>query len=394
MLLIYPFFTEDYTLALENARWIAELGTVEAHQCLIVHDKLIAPEDAQAIEDALKPAFTKVARMPLRETMPGIRGMNLLFRRAARQIAHIKAGPFLWLNPDAIPIRRGWLDAIEAAYKMLPRGKVFLGHHLQGAIPFMGQIGVYPQDCEVHAPGLVGADQNPFFVNGAPGVVPKMGHTDLIVDSRDEPFTCDGSSLGATIASAKAVLWHGSNGCKSGDWIPLLRHKALRTELMEALPIIAVPAQSHQETGPQRFAVPQDPIRQDRAASLAASRAGSEGFNEPDVEIAPVIPRVKPPTVNPVVRHDEDPFPITPEIARAGAAVGAQMSKLFPPPKGIPDPNAVFVEPMTLAALPVSELAKELAKRRAVSNDGKLEVNKALREAGFTLAGQSPKKSK
>lgn len=365
MLLIYPFCAEDYALALENARWIAELGTVEAHQCLIVHDKLIAPEDAQAIEDALKPAFAKVARMPLRETLPGIRGMNLLFRRAARQIAHIKAGPFLWLNPDAIPIRRGWLDAIEAAYKMLPRGKVFLGHHLQGAIPFMGQIGVYPQDCEVHAPGLVGADQNPFFINGAPGVVPKMGHTDLIVDSRDEPLSFDGEEVMATPVTLRAALWHGSADCKSGELLSALKG----FPALEALQILAVPAQSHQETGPQRFSVPQDPITQDRAAILAASRAGSEGFNEPDVEITPVIPRVKPPTVNPVA---------TPEIKTAGSLIDVTRGKL-----------AERAE--NLESLPVSALAAELAKRRAVSNDGKLEVNKALREAGFTLAGQSPK---
>lgn len=364
MLLIYPFCTEDYSLALENARWIAELGTVEAHQCLIVHDKLIAPEDAQAIEYALKPAFAKVARMPLRETLPGIRGMNLLFRRAARQIAHIKAGPFLWMNPDAIPIRRGWLDAIEAAYKMLPRGKVFLGHHLQGAIPFMGQIGVYPQDCEVHAPGLVGADQNPFFVNGAPGVVPKMGHTDLIKDDREDP---------TKETAASAVLWHGSVSCKTGDLIHALRSSFI-TDLAP-LPIVAIPAKQEPETTPQRFAVPQDPITQDRAASLAASRAGSEGFNEPDVEIAPVIPRVKPPTVNPVAVTQNS---VAADITEAG--------------KRIISERLQAVEKMVaIESLPVAALAAELAKRRGASNDGKLEVNKALREAGFTLAGQSPK---
>lgn len=367
MLICYPFCAEDYSLALENARWIAELGTVEAHQILIVHDKLIAPEDAQAIEDILKPAFRRVARMPLRETLPGIRGMNLLFRRAARQIAHTQAGPFLWMNPDAIPIRKGWLDAIEAAYRMLPRGKVFLGHHLQGTIPFMSQIGVYPQDCEVHAPGLVGADQNPFFVNGAPGVVPKMGHTDLIVDDREEP-------------KVKAVIWHGGEPCKSGGLITSLRFGD--PALLEPLPIVAAPPQSAQEPTQQRFAVPTDPITHDRTASLAASRAGSEGFNEPDVEIAPVIPRVKPPTVNPVAIRDEMPEMTVQEKAKAVELKG-KLEKIFPK----------LAEP-SLASLSASALAAELAKRRTNSADGRAEVNKALREAGFVLIGRAPGKGK
>lgn len=356
MLVVFPFCLADYPLALENARWIAELGTVEAHQALIVHDKLVAPEDAQAIEDILKPAFRRVARMPLRESLPYIRGMNLLFRRTARQIAATNAGPFLWLNPDAIPIRKGWLDAIEAAYRMLPKGKVFLGHHLQGAIPFMGQIGVYPQDCEVHAPGLVGADQNPFFVNGAPGVVPKMAHTDLIVDSRDEPDS---------VTEAQTVIWHGSPKCKSGELIELLRYGGA----LEPLPIVAVPVQSAPEVTPQRFSVPTDPITHDRTASLAASRAGADGFNEPDVEIAPVIPRVKPPTVNPVAT-----VPI----------VTQNSARTIEPKEWMPDPK------QSIESFSDSALAAELAKRKAESNDGKLAVNKALREAGFVLMGRSP----
>lgn len=367
--IVYPFCLADYPLAIENARWIAELGTVEAHQCLVVHDKLVPMEDGQAIVDTLKPAFRKVAHMPLRETLHGIRGMNLLFRRTARQIAATNAGPFLWLNPDAIPIRKGWLDAIEAAYRMLPKGKTFLGHHLQGAIPFMGQIGVYPQDCEVHAPGLVGADQNPFFVNGAPGVVPKMGHTDLIKDQRDEPNT---------EGDVSTAILHGTTGCKSGEVI-----KALRSfPMMDALPIVAVPAQSAQETGPQRFSVPTDPITQDRAASQAISRAGSEGFAEPDVEVAPVIPRVKPPTVNPVALNREgNGIEMTPEIAKAGIAVAGKMREIFGEPKSFP-----------VESLSVSALAAELAKRKAASVEAKAEVNKALRDAGFRLAGTQPKK--
>lgn len=390
MLVILPFHSGDQQEAATLAHWIADLGTVQNHQCLIIHDKLADPDAAREIQSTLQGAFRHVVLMPLRESAPGIKGENLIFRRALRQVQASSAGPFLWLNPDAIPLREGWMDAIEAGWKLLPRGKHFLGCHLPGSTPHMAAVGVYPQDAEVHAPNLVMADANPFALNAAPQVVPKMAHTDLIVDARQGPFGDDGGAL-----QSNAVIWHGFSGCKDGSLIDLLR--ILDREKLAALPIseAANPVNENVTNG-SKFAVPAKPLplKEDRSAQKAISRAGSEGIPAEEIDTSPQVPAVKPPTVTPV--KAKSTVAVAGQAATAVALSSAARNVEAATPK-LPDAKPNPEQPKVLAenlctmitAENVDAFAAALAGYRDKDAAAKVQVLAALREHGFHIAGKS-----
>jgi hypothetical protein len=406
MLVIYPFHAADQDRALQTANWIHQLGTVEKHQLLLVHDRFTDPETGKEIETTLKGAFRHVVRMPLREGAPGVKGMNLLFRRAVRQVAASEAGPFLWMNPDSIPLREGWLDAIEVAYRMLPKGKKFLGCYQTDSVPRMAAVGVYPQDCEVHAPNLVMADANPFHFNAAPQVVPKMAHTDLIVDSFNP-------AIGNFPDSA--VLWHGSDDCKDGSLIEDLE-ALLPAGFLTPLPIVE-PKQEPEKTGAEKFAVPESPITRDNASRQAISKAGSEGIPSDEVDTGTQVSGIKPPTVTPI-RATPDPRQSPAEIKGLGHKIWPDVKvnhhqaqpprPLQPMPKPIhPEIARGIVEQadegeralspqkeklgIALGEAGPAALVKLLAAARDHSPADKAAVLAALREAGFPISGKKAK---
>lgn len=371
MLVIYPFHAGDQENALLNAQWIAHLGSVEKHQCLLVHDRFTDPQIASEVKAALSTAFRRVVQMPLREGAPGIKGTNLLFRRAVRQVAASSAGPFLWMNPDLIPLREGWLDAIEVAYQMLPRGKRFLGCYCTDSVPRMAAVGVYPQDCEEHAPNLVMADANPFHLNAAPQIVPQMAHTELIVDTYAP--VCG-------VMPPGAVLWHGSDDCRNGELIGWLKTQADTS----ALPLVEPRSDTANPQGNEKFAVPMDPITQDRAARAAISKAGSEGIPSDEMDTGAQPSGIKPPTVTPIraTPDPRPPRPLAPMPPRAEAPTVDEMNRESMERRELKHGRA--------AELP-SHLTQQLAAIRDCSPADKAAVLAALREAGFPISGKKAK---
>lgn len=307
MLTVMCFHSGDESLALANAEWMRDLGGLEKHQCLLVHDGTVTPALADRIEKTLAEAFRNVARMPLlRERAPGKgwQAENWLMQRVLKQVQHVNAGAFLWNHPDSIPLRKGWLDALEAAYALLPRGKSFLGVYRDGSPPHMGPIGIWPQNCDHIAPLIMFSDRTPFYVNAAPKVVPAMAETTLI---HDGPLTVfekgwhAREDQDAPLLPPATVLWHGSPDCKDGSLIDQLRQ--LPQDRVAPLTIKPItPAQNGQPPR-EHFEVPRVAKPVDQAAKSAAAHAGKgkvDDFN-PEQEQQWVNPGVKPPVVNPVI---------------------------------------------------------------------------------------------
>jgi FkbM family methyltransferase len=155
MLVIYPFSVVDEQLALKNAQWIAELGEYKSHDVFILSDRRC---NQQIMEDVVK-TLGKVFRLAKhRLTSSDVdgwpEGANQMFSLAATLIQHTREWPcFFWLEPDAIPISPGWLDALEAEYK-------------RGGKPFMGErvdLGAKRPDVPIHMSG-VGIYQNPIYL--------------------------------------------------------------------------------------------------------------------------------------------------------------------------------------------------------------------------------------
>lgn len=287
MLVVLAYNASDKDRAIRLAEWIAELGTVKTHQCLVIHSKQTDPE---GILPALQSAFRHVVVMvPPDDAQGNIAGKNLLFKRALRQIQASNAGPFLWLEPDALPMRPGWLDALQTSWIMRPRGKHFVGCMMQnGWGTYMHACGMYDQACDGYASNLVFAQKNPFDANGGPQTVRFLAVTPLINCSPNLP------------ATEAVALWHpvGEGSDEKVDaMLNNLREQHRKTPL-PTLPHTDPDAFLHKPPEvKERFKVPQKMDGPDRSLERAMAGAGSEHLQgEPDTIMEPVK-AAKPPVI-------------------------------------------------------------------------------------------------
>lgn len=150
MICVIPFCYKDVHLALENLRWICELGGCPNHDCLLVADAGTQWGDCLEALTLANEAFRKAQIITTPQPVDDwIRGANALFKEAAIW-AQTHGTPWFFLEPDAIPLKPGWLDQIDKAYSEC--GTLFMGplvkHQTAGyPSPYLEGISCYPPDC-------------------------------------------------------------------------------------------------------------------------------------------------------------------------------------------------------------------------------------------------------
>ncbi len=187
MLVVIAFHSGDKNQTIKLAQWIKELesGSPKAHRCLLVVAK---DTSADGIIEPLQDVFTKVEVVFPREDIHGWpQGPNSMFDCTLRLIEYAYKCPFLWLEPDAIPLRAGWLNEIEQAY--IECKKPFMGDYVDvqrehpEAINHMSGIAVYPANPSSLAPKLFSNINYAWDIVAARQVVPLMQRTPLIQHS-------------------------------------------------------------------------------------------------------------------------------------------------------------------------------------------------------------------
>ena len=256
MIATYPFCTRDEDQALKNAIWINELGGCKGHEVVVCYDARCSREKVEAIGLELLKAFGKVYRLPAPFEMDGWpQGANYLFKLCATWLQHrTQYGYYLWLEPDAIPVSPGWMDALEAEY-------------LRGKKPFMGErvdLGEKRPDVPIHMSGI-GIYQNPIYMLAGEAyrahdvawdiaakdqIIPNAYWTKLI-----QHYWKHGTFTHAMEVRPETVIFHSS---KDGSLIDILRGKAapvLNQNSVETEPTSGSP--SREEIG----TLPAQPIR-------------------------------------------------------------------------------------------------------------------------------------
>lgn len=142
MLVVLPFCAADRAATLNLAAWIGELGGCHNHDMLLIHGHDTTP-------DGVKEAFEKVFRSvkvtsPVDDVRGWPQGPNSMFSAAVWYVFQFLKVPFLWMEPDAIPLVRDWIDRIEAEYK--EKGKAFMGWRVDEpyVCVHMSGVAVYP----------------------------------------------------------------------------------------------------------------------------------------------------------------------------------------------------------------------------------------------------------
>ena len=224
MLIIFPFSVVDQELALKNARWIAELGEYKSHDIFILSDQRCDPEINRQVVETFSPVFRLTKHRLTKVDIDGWpQGANYMLELAATLIQNTREWPyFFWLEPDAIPLRAGWLDAIVEEHTR--SGKHFLGDRVEvGDIPLhMSGVGIYPNPLVLHAGEACRAHDIAWDIAAKDQIIPKAHFTNLIEHAWRHPTFKDQSEVNTQIAK-ETVLFHSS---KDGSLIDRLREKA------------------------------------------------------------------------------------------------------------------------------------------------------------------------
>lgn len=240
MLTVLAFHPGDAEQAKKLLEWIGELGHAQNHELLLGWSM-------NAERTGLGPPLVELAKRAFKTVYPfpfydeDERGhpmsANHAWLSCARQIEnpHPKVlpvpQPWLWLEPDAVPLVPTWLDRIEAEYKV--RGRPFMGDIIpenaaRGVQRRPSGVGVYPWNVTHIGQGKVlSLDNRAWDDFLAEDILPYHFQTPLIQDmycmSRDpdvEPTFPFRDSL--ELISKEAVLFHRNS---DGTLIERLRGK-------------------------------------------------------------------------------------------------------------------------------------------------------------------------
>jgi hypothetical protein len=233
MTVVIPFCPADADQALSLLEFIGQLGGCQEYACLLVIDAAV---DWAKCVDALtlaNRAFRDARIIATESTVTGWpAGANALWLKAAHY-CKCAGTDFLWLEPDAIPLKRGWLVAIDKMRK----GTRYFGHiymYREQVMKVMSGVAVYPADAiDQIAPYIQLSPQLAFDVSAAMVVIREATHTKLIhhfygekdlaptfVENRTAETTRNAFTLDQL--PAECVVYHRN---KDGTLMGLLRKK-------------------------------------------------------------------------------------------------------------------------------------------------------------------------
>jgi hypothetical protein len=187
-----PYHSKDVDQARQLLTWIGQLSPrLAPHCCLLAADSLVPHEIKLELGNIAKGIFyfaeTAVVNVPL-DVTGWPKASNAMFRVASQHVHECFKLPFLWLEPDCIPLRPSWLDELAVAYNACP--KRFMGP-IVGSIPpgsplHMAGCAVYPNDAATSMAQFTTTDAA-WDVANAPYVVPRAFGTTLIQHVWGEP---------------------------------------------------------------------------------------------------------------------------------------------------------------------------------------------------------------
>lgn len=152
LIVALPTHAGDIDQAERLMKWIGELGHADEHSLLVAADSGLEQARVKALLDEARPHFHSVRAMIVNVGAKGWPlASNLVFRAVARQVQEFYSLPYLWLEPDAVPLRAAWLANIAEAYRLSPRpfmGQVIDNPDVPEGLPkrYISGIAVYPND--------------------------------------------------------------------------------------------------------------------------------------------------------------------------------------------------------------------------------------------------------
>lgn len=247
---VIPYCQKDLELAKNLLKWIGELNGCGCHSCVLIADSNVSKEERLALKELAIPSFFHVESLPVNISTFGF-APNHMFMSAAQQMMLKFKQPWLWLEPDAVPLREGWLDAISKAYDLSP--KRFLGSLISADQPglpatHLSGVAVYPNDAFpiFDAFASLKSANVAWDMETALDVVPRAAHSDLFQHFwgkqgmsptfvKDDVSPRPENGLPFSFIRPDAALFHRN---KDGTLINLLRERLNAPQEQSSQPII------------------------------------------------------------------------------------------------------------------------------------------------------------
>jgi hypothetical protein len=182
MIVAIAYHDGDLSLMKRWAKHVASIGLYLKHKLILVPIRNVETEEVLSY---LSPVFGEVIIERATHAQTGWPiSCNMAFEAVAWLCSTKLKQPFLWMEPDAVPIQPQWIDSIELAYSQC--GKPFMGDYVEiaGIMPngvnHMSGIAVYDWDLHRKAPSIFNNERTAWDIASANNVVPQMARTKLI----------------------------------------------------------------------------------------------------------------------------------------------------------------------------------------------------------------------
>jgi hypothetical protein len=226
---VLPVCNRDSALMRKNLQWQHELGGSRNFKAVCVIDAGVPDAVAADILTLARSVFSSVYRFdyprPRIERWPY--APNQAFQQTAYFMRTLHA-PWLWLEADAIPLKAGWMDALNREY--VAAGKPFMGAIVLG-LGHCNGVAIYPSNAAQLMPRAMAATDRAWDVVMKPEMVATCHNASRLIQ---HAWGRVGGSLHPTIGDSPsfqnpshlaeiqsdAVLFH---RCKDGSLIDMLR---------------------------------------------------------------------------------------------------------------------------------------------------------------------------